>query len=110
MVVTARDRALARRKSPTKITAWLPQMLLAVVAPRRTLGRVDDVVVQQGGGVQVFEDGGKIRSGGCPGSRTSGRQNEQERPDALAAGKQDMAPHFGDQRHVGLEIGGQGAH
>jgi hypothetical protein len=38
-----------------------------------------------------------------------GAQNEQQRPDAFAAGKQDMAPHLGDQRHVGLEIGLQRA-
>ena len=72
------------------------------------LGGVDDVVVQQGGGVQVLEDGGEIRQVVALAAAHAGGQDEQQRPDALAAAQQDVPPHFGDERHVGLEVGRQG--
>ena len=72
------------------------------------LGGVDDVVVQQGGGVQVLEDGGEIRQVVALVAAHAGGQDEEERPDALAAAQQDVPPHFGDEGHVGLEVGGQG--
>ena len=77
--------------------------------PPAHAGRVDDIVVQQGGGVQVFKDGGKTAQVIALAAAHPGAQDEQQRPDALAAAEQDMAPHLGDQRHVGLEIGRQRA-
>ncbi len=75
--------------------------------PPAHAGRVDNIVVQQGGGVEVFEDRGKTAQAIALAAAHPGRQNEQQRPDALAAAEQDMAPHLGDQRHVSLEIGRQ---
>jgi hypothetical protein len=37
----------------------------------------------------------------------AGAQDEQQRPDALAAAEQDMASHLGDQGDMRLEIGCQ---
>ena len=82
-------------------------MLLAVVAPRRSLGRVDDVVVQQGRGVQVLENGGEVRQVVALVAAHPGGQDEEQGPHPFAAAQQDMPPHLGDQRHVGPEIGVQ---
>ena len=82
-------------------------MVLAVEAPAAHGGRVDDVVVQQGGGVEVLEDGGKVRQVIAPAAAHAGGQDEQQGPHPFAAAQQDVPPHFGDERHVGLEVGHQ---
>ena len=53
--------------------------------PPAHAGRVDDVVVQQGGGVKIFKDGGKTAQMIALAAAHPGAQDEQQRPDALAA-------------------------
>ena len=57
---TISSNARLNRKSPTSTLAGLPQMRLAVRLPRRGSGAVDDIVVEQGRGVDELDRGGEL--------------------------------------------------
>jgi hypothetical protein len=78
------------------------------VGPPAQAGRIDDVVVQQGGGVQIFEDGGEIVEVFAIHAAHAGAQEKKQGPHPLAAAQQDVLPHLRDERHVGLKVGRQG--
>ena len=63
----------ANRKSPTSTAGLLPHTALAVSRPRRRSLAVDDVVVQQGRGVDEFDGGGERDMPLAADSRTAGR-------------------------------------
>src|SRR5690606_6960569 len=69
------------------------------------VGFVDDVVVQQRGGVDELDDRsqkGVVRTLVAERSRN---QQQQHRPHSLAAGRDDVIGHRVDQRHVGRQSG-----
>ena len=99
---TISSKARLNRKSPTSTLAGLPQMRLAVRLPRRSAGAVDDIVVEQGRGVDELDRGGELvvaRAGVVEQSRA---REGQHRPHALAAAGDQMAGELGDQRHLRL--------
>ncbi len=70
-------------------------------------GRIHHVVMEQGGRVQVLKDGGEIGEVIALTAAQPGGQKKQQGAHALAAAQENMPPHFGDKRHMGLEIGHQ---
>ena len=77
-------------------------MMLAVRRPRRRPGAVDDVVVEQGGGMDELDRGGELvvpHSGIIEQPRAG---QGQHRPHALAAAGDEMAGELGDQGHLAL--------
>ena len=70
-------------------------------------GGVHHVVMEQGSGVKVLEDGGEVGEVIAPAAAQAGGQEEQQRAHPFAAAQQDMPSHFGYERHVGLEVGHQ---
>jgi len=67
-------------------------------------GVVHDVIVQEGCGVDEFDEGrsrdmGRIRRPGRPGS-----EHDQERPKAFAAPADDVVPHLVHERDVACEL------
>ena len=68
-------------------------------APQRRL--VDHVVVQQGGGVDELDDGRQFEALAAREAQRADEQQHQHRPEALAAGADDVVRDLVDQRHVG---------
>ena len=91
------------RKSPTSTLAALPHTALAVLRPRRRSRFVDDVVVQQGGGMDEFDHRGELVRIRAAMSERARRKQQQHRPQALAAGADDVFGDLVDQHHVGGE-------
>ena len=103
-----------RTPEQIKATVWLVKDLLKrypgaqVVGPRdlapTQVGTVDDVVVQQGGGVDEFDRGGQFDRDvdRAPGPRGSGGGQGQQGPQTLAAGRDQMFGQQGDDRDLRL--------
>ena len=64
----------------------------------------DDVVVQQGGGVDELDRGGQLarRSDVAAGARGAGRGHGQQRPQTLAARRDEVLGQQRNHRHLGL--------
>src|SRR5690606_3651726 len=58
------------------------------------------VVVEQGGGVDELHHGGQLVRVGTLVAERAGREQEQHRPQALAAAGDDVFGHLVDQDHV----------
>ena len=57
--------------------------------------------------MQVFEDGGEVVQMVALAAAHAGRQQKEQGPHPFPAAEQDVPAHFGDERHVGLEVGHQ---
>jgi hypothetical protein len=94
----------------------LPNSAFAVSRPRRftgperfelaaaaQLGLVDDVVVQQRRGVDELDGGRELEALGSGEAERPREQQHQHRPDALAAGADDVVRDLVDQGHIRSE-------
>src|SRR5690606_35794677 len=70
-------------------------------APAAQVRFVDDVVVQQGGGVDELDDRRELVVFGAVAAAGAAGQRHQHRPQALAAGRHDVLGDLVDQDHVG---------
>ena len=89
------------RKSPTSTLAALPQTALAVLRPRR---RSDSSTTSSCSRVAVWMNSTTAASWCASGPRCPSaprRQQQQHRPQALAAGADDVFGDLVDQHHVG---------
>ena len=68
------------------------------------LGLVDQIVVQQGGGMQVFQRNGKGLVVAALVTAHAGGQDQEKRTQALAAAKEDVSGHLAHELQVGIEV------
>ncbi len=86
----------------------VPHQHAGRIAPQRIggaataalVGLVDHVVVQQGGGVDEFDDRGQLVVFGGDAPAGAAGKAHQHRPQALAAGRDDVIGNLVDQDHV----------
>ena len=67
---------------------------------------VDHVIVQQGGGMDEFDDGCDVVPARLGVTQRAAGQQKQGRAQALAAGRDDVTGDLGDQGHTGVQAPG----
>ena len=73
----------------------------AAAAPQG--GFIDHVVMQQGGRMDEFDHGGQIEALLPLVAQGAAGQQQQNRAQAFAAGRDDVARHFANQWHAGVQ-------
>ena len=63
-----------------------------------------DVVVQQRGGMEKFQRGGGLVNGFPGPTEHPGRQDQHRRPQALAAGAEDVLCYVVEERNLGVQV------
>ncbi len=71
------------------------------------VGLVDDVVVDEGGGVEHLDDGAETDAGVAGAAEGFGREEEQQGADALAAAGDEVLGDVGDDGDVGGGLAGE---
>ncbi len=86
--------------------SWLPQRLLAVARPRRTRGVIDDVVVDQGGGVNHLDDAAVAHVAVAVVAEHPADEEQDGRADPLAATLEYVGAGLADRGRAGVELVG----
>ena len=106
------ERVLRERHRHALDVEIVPEQDGDVVAPARMdgqtaapeVGAVDDVVVDQRGGMDEL-DHRRVEHGAVAGVSAEPRRHQQDRgADPFASAALDVAAHLGDERHAGLDV------